>query len=142
MTDSGGVNASASFQLTVNAAKLAITTASPLLSAKVNGSYTQTVMASGGVPPYTWGSNITAPGFTFSAAGVLSGTPSTTGTYSFTIQVTDSAAGTASSLFQLTVGFSFLGNHQLIAARGAGRIYLRTGSIGKRRHATLPMDGE
>lgn len=63
--------------------------------------YSQTILAGGGVPPYTWTlvSGQTLPsGFTFSSGGVLSGTPppgsAGTGTmgmqYSFMVKVTDS----------------------------------------------------
>ncbi len=57
-------------------------------------SYSQTLQASGGLQPYTWtlDSGALPPGFTFTASGVLSGTPPTgsAGTYSFTVRVTDS----------------------------------------------------
>ena len=139
MTDSGGVNASAAFQLTINIAKLAITTSTPLPSGKVNANYSQTIAATGGMPPYTWGSNNNTPGLTLSSAGVLSGTPTTTGTYSFTIQVSDSAAAVASVLFQLTVDSpSLTVTTSTLAAGQVGAAYSASLS-GQRGHGPLFM---
>jgi hypothetical protein len=54
-----------------------------------------TFAASSGTPPYTWsvtsGSSL-PPGLSLSTAGVLSGTPSAAGNFSFTVTVSDSAS--------------------------------------------------
>jgi hypothetical protein len=54
----------------------------------------QQIAAAGGTPPYSFA--VTAgtlpPGLTLSAAGALSGTPTTPGSYTFTITATDSSA--------------------------------------------------
>jgi|SRR5215472_7726068 len=62
-------------------------------------SYSQTLTASGGAPPYTFAltSGSLPPGLTFASSGVISGTPTTTGVYSFSYQVTDSASASATS---------------------------------------------
>jgi len=70
-----------------------ITTTS-LPDGTVGVSRSQTLNATGGTPPYTW--SITEgslpPGLSLDpATGMISGTPSTAGTYLFTAQVTDSA---------------------------------------------------
>jgi len=53
--------------------------------------------ATGGTPPYTYSLTGSVPGLTFSTStGVISGTPTTPGTYSLTVGVTDAAMGTAS----------------------------------------------
>ena len=60
----------------------------------VGKSYQQTLSASGGAAPYSWslaGGNLPG-GISLSSAGVLSGTPSTTGTFSLVVRVTDSSA--------------------------------------------------
>jgi large repetitive protein len=50
-------------------------------------------------------------GLTLSTAGVLSGTPTALGTFSFTVTVTDSVGGTASQTYN---------NVQTVAAPGGG----------------------
>jgi hypothetical protein len=56
--------------------------------------YTQTLQASGGVPPYIWGiaSGSLGAGLNLSASGVISGTPTSPGTSVFVVRLTDSAA--------------------------------------------------
>src|ERR1019366_2439552 len=70
---------------------LNITTTS-LPSATLNFQYSVTLGASGGVPPYTWsltsGSSL-PPGLNLDASGLISGTPTVTGTYPFGVQVAD-----------------------------------------------------
>lgn len=87
---------------------LTITTTSPLPSGVVGTPYSQTLMASGGTPPYTW-SILTGSlpgGLSLTpSTGVISGTPTAAGTFSFTAQVTDAdeAGATASRAFTLTI---------------------------------------
>lgn len=84
--------------ITVNPtpATLVITTTT-MPQAYVSLSYLSAVSATGGVAPYKWsivGATL-PPGLTLDATtGVISGTPTTTGTYSFTVQVTDSVGTT------------------------------------------------
>ena len=63
--------------------------------------------ATQGVAPYSWAvqSGVVPPGVNLSTAGVLSGTPTTAGTYSFVVQVTDSssAPGTATKALSITI---------------------------------------
>jgi Putative Ig domain/Bacterial Ig-like domain (group 2) len=94
--DSSSPAQSATRSFTINVAAtpppLAITTTS-LPSITPGMAYNATLSASGGIPPYTW--SITAgalpAGLTLSPAGVIAGTPTTQGTFSFTILVADSA---------------------------------------------------
>lgn len=55
--------------------------------------YSQTLQATGGVPPYTWAiaSGSLGAGLNLSADGVISGTPTSPGTSVFVVRVTDSA---------------------------------------------------
>lgn len=57
--------------------------------------YSQALEAINGVQPYTWSvsSGSLPPGLSLSS-GVISGTPTTPGTYTFTVEVTDSASQT------------------------------------------------
>ena len=72
---------------------LTITTSSPLPDGWVGTAYNQTLNATGGLTPYTWSitSGSLPSGLTLnSSTGVISGTPTTTGTSDFIVQVADS----------------------------------------------------
>lgn len=58
--------------------------------------YTNTFTASGGTAPYTFAISAGSlpPGLTLASNGVVSGVPTATGLYSFTVQATDAAAAT------------------------------------------------
>lgn len=76
-------------------ANLSITTTS-LGNLQVQKPYSLALAASGGLPPYTWTATDPAKplpaGLSLSAAGVLSGTPTTAGDYTSLVTVTDSSA--------------------------------------------------
>ncbi len=80
-------------------------TTTTLVQATVNQPYRATIQATGGTGTYTW--SITGgtlpPGITFSNAQ-LSGTPTTSGSYRFTVQVTDAASKSDSKTLTLVVG--------------------------------------
>lgn len=87
---------------TVQAGSLTITTIS-LPDATASVAYSQTLMASGG-SGYTW--SITGGSLpvwaSLSSGGIISGTPSGSGTASFTVRVTDSGGRTASQGLTIT----------------------------------------
>jgi streptogramin lyase len=66
-----------------------------------------TLQAQLGTQPYSWSVPPTSlpPGLALSAAGVLSGTPTTSGAYTFTVTVTDSASSpqTATASYSITI---------------------------------------
>ena len=105
VTDANGQLAAGALSINVtNVAALVITSAS-LPTSTVGSAYAQTLAASGGVAPYTWsvvGGGLPA-GLTLGTTGVLSGTPTTAGTSTFTVSVADSAAHTASVSLSLLV---------------------------------------
>jgi hypothetical protein len=83
---------------------LGITTTS-LPDGNVNSVYTpQTLIATGGTPPYTWSisSGATPDGINLSG-NVISGTLTAGGTFNFTVEVTDSAGAVASQALSITV---------------------------------------
>ncbi len=80
-----------------------------LPSGVVTGAYLSNLTAAGGVPPYSWslqsGSNLPL-GLSLSSDGAITGTldPSVTiGSYSFTVNVTDSASHTAAKTLTIPV---------------------------------------
>jgi uncharacterized protein (TIGR03437 family) len=104
VTDPGGDTGSTTFALTI-ASPLTITTLPSLPPGVAGAAYSQTINASGGTPPYSF--SITAgaapPGLALNQAGVLSGTATATGTFSFTAQVSDSQKFTATQQFQIAI---------------------------------------
>jgi hypothetical protein len=83
-----------------------ISTAS-LANGVVGSAYSQSLAATGGTTPYTWGvaSGTLPAGLSLSAAGVISGTPTAAGSSVFTVRVTDSGApaATATQALSLTI---------------------------------------
>ncbi|HKV60722.1 MAG TPA: immunoglobulin domain-containing protein, partial [Candidatus Acidoferrum sp.] len=106
VSNSAGSATSATATLTVNAATatLQISTAQ-LPGGTVAGVYSATLAATGGSTPYSWslaGSSL-PNGLSLSTAGVISGTPSSAGSFSFTVQVKDTSSATASRNFSINV---------------------------------------
>ncbi|MFV3406247.1 autotransporter domain-containing protein [Pseudomonas sp. NY15463] len=94
---------SRAYSLTVDAATIAITptTLGPLT---VGTAFSQTLSASGGNGSYTWTSSGTLPpGISLSNSGLFSGTPTTAGTYNFTVNTTDSLSSPGSRSYSVTV---------------------------------------
>jgi hypothetical protein len=68
----------------------------------VNNFYSVSFEASGGTPPYTWSGQVPA-GLTLRPSGLVVGDPTTLGTTTFSMTVTDAAGTTATGMFSLTV---------------------------------------
>ena len=86
---------------------LTIATAA-LPSGTVNAAYSATVAGSGGTSPYTWALSAGSlpGGLSLNATtGVISGTPTATGTFSFTVRISDAGTPqqTASKVLSITV---------------------------------------
>lgn len=86
---------------------LAITSPSTLAGGTTGVLYSQSLSGSGGAPPYIWslapGSGPLPPGLALAPNGSISGTPSATGTFKSTIQVTDSTGATSQSALSITI---------------------------------------
>ncbi|GFO56943.1 hypothetical protein GMSM_39500 [Geomonas sp. Red276] len=92
-------------QNTTTASSLAVST-STLPAGTVGTAYSQTLTATGGTSPYSWSIPTgTLPAGLNLSSGVISGTPTTAGTSTFTVQVTDSStpAQTASKSLSIQV---------------------------------------
>jgi hypothetical protein len=68
----------------------------------VNNFFTTTFLASGGTAPHMWSGQPPA-GLTLRPSGLLLGAPTTLGTTTFNVTVTDSTGATATGTFSLTV---------------------------------------
>lgn len=102
--ESGGATASKLFTLNVRAPALTITTAAPLPEGGTGVNYSQSFAVAGGAAPYTWSlTGDGVPGLLLSPAGVLSGTPSSVGTFNLTVNVRDSGGAAATKVFPLTI---------------------------------------
>jgi hypothetical protein len=103
VTDSNAQTVSKSY--TINITLLHITTgATP--AGKVGAAYSKKVVATGGITPYTWSviAGAVPDGLTLETnTGIISGTSTLAGTYTFTLQVIDADGVTATKDFSITI---------------------------------------
>lgn len=148
--DSVGNSGSWSVELQVGAAPVLITPGGDQLPGTIVGdAYSQQFSASLSPGPYTW--SVTAgslpPGLSLSSGGLLSGTPSAEGHYSFTIQAENTAEDygasvstslavapaslvvTPSSLPGAVTGYSYTADLGLSAGAGTPTFSLASGSL-------------
>jgi hypothetical protein len=73
----------------------------------VGAAYSAQIGASGGQPPYSWslalGSANPPPGLTLQPSGLISGTPTNSGTFNFKAQVTDMNSTTTNKVMAITI---------------------------------------
>lgn len=102
-TDSLSRTATKALSITVSSGLAVATTSLP--DGTVGTAYSQTPAAVGGVSPFAWSISAGSfpAGLTLSAAGVISGMPTTAQTASFTVMVTDSASHTATQALSIMV---------------------------------------
>jgi large repetitive protein len=102
-TDAAGSTASRTFTIVVAATPSIVTTA--LTDAQRGLAYEATLAASGGTAPLTWAlaSGTLPAGLSLATNGTISGTPTVTGTNSFTVRVTDAYGATATRSLSLRV---------------------------------------
>ncbi len=97
-------NDSASDQ-TVLASSAPVITTLALAPGSVGIPYFQSLTATGGSPPYSWVrvQNVLPSGLSLSSSGIIAGTPTATGTWTFLVGVLDSAGGSALGSFSITI---------------------------------------
>jgi hypothetical protein len=104
VTDSASVTAIKALSITVLVPPSITTTSLP--NAEQNVAYSTAVAATSGTPAYTWSISVGSlpTGLAINAVtGAITGTPTVPGTINFTVQVTDSASGTATKALSITV---------------------------------------
>jgi len=118
-------------------AVLSITTSS-LPGGAVGTVYSASLTASGGTPSYSWAlvSGSLPAGLTLSAAGLVSGTPSTAGTYTFTVQASDSGSPAQTATKTLSIAVAAVPPPLSINTSS-----LPNGTMGVNYSATLSANG-
>lgn len=108
LTDTDRESVPYSYTFLVQPLPLAVAGTAP--AGRVGSAYTYTFVGSGGISPYTWSYTGTLPlGLSLDpSTGVLSGTPTTAGSYSFTVIATDSASVTASDPQTVSIAYATL----------------------------------
>ena len=100
--DQGGNMDSETFTVNI-APALLLPTSSPLPSGVVGTLYSFAFTPQGGTPPYSFSITDTPPpGLALTASGLLTGTPTIAGTYSFTVKLIDQLQVTVSKVFSIT----------------------------------------
>ncbi|MBI5085466.1 MAG: putative Ig domain-containing protein [Acidobacteria bacterium] len=94
------------FNVTIQGVAPALTITSATLPAGVvNAAYSQALGATGGTQPYTWALTVGSapPGLTLGSNGTIAGTPSTPGTFTFTVRVSDAVGAQATRQLSLSI---------------------------------------
>ncbi len=89
---------------TVTFSVIGFTNPSTLPGGSTSTLYSLHFVGAGGTPPYSFSSANAPAGLGVSSSGLLSGTPSKAGTFSFTVQITDANGISVPGTFSLTVG--------------------------------------
>lgn len=104
-TDALGGTSTKAYSVTIASAPTVTTSSLP--NGEVGAAYSATLAGSGGTPPYTWslagGSLPLPPGLALAGSGAISGTPTSSGTFGFTVQLTDAGSVSATRPLQIVV---------------------------------------
>jgi hypothetical protein len=101
VTDANSSTATQTYSNISIGAQLISITPTTLPAGTTGTAYSQTITATGGTAPYTFTvtSGNLPTGLSLSTSGVISGTPSATGTFTFTVGVTDTNGSTATEVY-------------------------------------------
>ncbi|RDS81425.1 putative Ig domain-containing protein [Dyella psychrodurans] len=99
-TDANNASGTQPYSISVAAPTLTLSP-STLPSTTAETAYSQSFTTTGGTQPYTYtlASGSLPPGLSLSTSGVLSGTPTAAGSYTFVVRSTDSSTGTGAPFF-------------------------------------------
>jgi hypothetical protein len=129
--------------LTVNAAEAPTISTDSLPAGAVDMAYNQTLAATGGTTPYTWSVSSGTPpaGLSLSTGGLLSGTPTTAESSSFTVRVTGDNGASSTKDFSLTVNAAAPPPSGDGSGGGGCSVAVGTGSRGSNIDGTLILAG-
>jgi hypothetical protein len=104
VTDTAG-RIALSTTLALNVYQVTISTGASLPAATRSQAYSVQLVADGGVAPYVWArsSGALPSGLTLSTAGLISGTPTVTGNFTYTVKVADAQSRLVTKTFTLVV---------------------------------------
>ena len=133
VNDSSNPVQTKSVSLSIHVASTQLSVTFSTLASGINGNaYSQTLHASGGTPAYSWSitSGSLPGGLTLSSgSGVISGTPTGSGTFSFTATVTDASSPVQSKsvVLSITIAMNQLAiDTSSLAAASEGTAYSQT----------------
>jgi hypothetical protein len=112
VTDSSGASGTQALSIAIGAPLPLKVATTSLPNGVLNTAYPSTTLqATGGVPPFTWTltSGSLPTGLNLASDGTITGTPTATGTSSFTVQVTDSESPAMTASANLTITVNNLG---------------------------------
>jgi len=121
----------ANSQADTNTYTLKITSPAITTNSVPNGvqgaTYSKNLVATGGVTPYTWtiASGTLPTGLTLNTTGSITGTPSVSGSFAFTVQVSDANAQTDTADYTLTVNKTTITTNALSNGK-VGNAYSKT----------------
>jgi hypothetical protein len=112
-----------------------IITTPSLASGAVGVAYSQTVSATGGLPPYHWSATGLPQGLSIDPnSGTITGTPQTSGSYTVTVSATDSEvarpAETGTNTYTLVIGPSLASLSPSSASAGSGPLTMQVTGAG------------
>jgi hypothetical protein len=105
VADATGASALRACTLTVTGGALTVMTGASLPAAIIGSSYSAALGANGGAGPYVWSisSGALPDGLALDPVGQISGSPTKTGMYQFTLKVSDQTGAASNQAFTLTV---------------------------------------
>jgi uncharacterized protein (TIGR03437 family) len=119
--------------LTISFSVFGITT-SALPAATTTSAYSQQIVAAGGTAPYSFAAKGLPQGLSLSTSGLLSGTPSTDGTFPIAVQVKDATGLSTSANFSLVV----TGSPQPLSVSGGS---MPNGTVGSSYSSNVTATG-